>query len=141
MLIANLSPRRARRAAGFCTKSDDSMKTRCFMGWSSTRLSGTGRPSAEHVCSDGYAGYRQVNYRYLVGRGKSSVSCSQLARRTRGFAKSDAGLLTLREFGFIRAFCLLARAKTRRYLRRLASIDYYKTIENSAMEYACLEYW
>jgi len=64
-------------------------------------------PNTFQFCSDGYAGYRQVNYhrsRHLVGPGKSQtysveannaeLRCfvSQLVRRTRGFAKSDAGL-------------------------------------------------
>jgi hypothetical protein len=61
-------------------------------------------PHAFQFCSDGYAGYRQVNYRrsrHLVAHGKSQtysvhaeLRCfaSQLMRRTRGFAKRDAGL-------------------------------------------------
>ena len=64
-------------------------------------------PNAFQFCSDGYAGYRQVNYRrsrHLVAHGKSQtysveannaeLRCfvSQLMRRTRGFAKCDAGL-------------------------------------------------
>lgn len=41
-------------------------------------------------------------------------------------------VISTREFRFIRAFCLFARAKARRYLRRLSPIDYYKTIESRA---------
>jgi IS1 family transposase len=94
------------------TLPDYSVKTRCFMSWSLVAECTTEAildqvPNTFQFCSDGYAGYRQVNYRrsrHLVGRGKSQtysveannaeLRCfvSQLARRTRGFAKSDAGL-------------------------------------------------
>jgi hypothetical protein len=48
-------------------------------------------------------------------------------------------VISTREFRFIRAFCLFARAKARRYLRRLASIDHYRTIKSSANSYVvCL---
>jgi IS1 family transposase len=67
-------------------------------------------PKAFQFCSDGYASYRQVNYRrsrHLVAHGKSQtysveannaeLRCfvSQLVRRTRGFAKCEERAITL----------------------------------------------
>ena len=47
-------------------------------------------PNTFQFCSDGYAGYRQVNYHESGRAGEVAdllVSYSQLARRTRGVAK------------------------------------------------------
>ena len=80
-------------------------KTRCFMSWSLVAECTTEAIQAlvdQQFCLDGYAGYRQVNYRrsrHLVGRGKSqtySVEANNAELLAVGAsdagAKSDAGL-------------------------------------------------
>jgi len=92
-------------------------------------------PNTFQFCSDGYAAYRQVNYRrsrHLVAHGKSQtysveannaeLRCfvSQLARRTRGFAKSAASLQ--------RAIALFVHCWNARQLLRQRCPRYHRSL-------------
>jgi len=92
-------------------------------------------PNTFQFCSDGYAAYRQVNYRrsrHLVAHGKSQtysveannaeLRCfvSQLARRTRGFAKSAESLQ--------RAIALFVHCWNARQLLRQRCPRYHRSL-------------